>query len=124
MYSYNAVQCVETKLVPRYYYQYHEERLSACTLTIHGLLHLADGIQECGPVWTMWTFYMERFCGMLQRSLLSHVQPWSNLNKSLLHAIYLEQLGVHYNLQDELQHVSNRIDDGVENYSVVTVLVD
>lgn len=55
---------------------------------------------------------MERFCGMLQRSLRSRVQPWSNLNRSLLHAIYLEQLGVRYNLQDELRHVRDRIGDG------------
>ena len=62
---------------------------------------------------------MERFCSMLQRSLRSRVHPWSNLNKSLLHAVYLEQLGVRYNLQDELQHVGDRTDDGPIGYERV-----
>ncbi|KAG8220748.1 hypothetical protein J3R82DRAFT_2162 [Butyriboletus roseoflavus] len=35
-----------------------------------------------------------------------------NLNKLLLHAIYLEQLGVCYNLQDELQYISDQINNG------------
>ncbi|KAF8836319.1 hypothetical protein BDN67DRAFT_862971, partial [Paxillus ammoniavirescens] len=56
------------------------------------LLHVAEGIRHCGPIWTTWTFYMERFCGMLQHAIRSHARPWSNLNKSLLHMIYLEQL--------------------------------
>ncbi|KIK80130.1 hypothetical protein PAXRUDRAFT_36281 [Paxillus rubicundulus Ve08.2h10] len=33
-----------------YYYQYDEDLLSTCTLLIHGLLHVAAGIQFCGPV--------------------------------------------------------------------------
>ncbi|KIK94880.1 hypothetical protein PAXRUDRAFT_33269 [Paxillus rubicundulus Ve08.2h10] len=45
--------------VEKYYYQYRVERLPACTLTIHGLLHLGAGIKNCSPVWTTWTFYME-----------------------------------------------------------------
>ncbi|KIK73740.1 hypothetical protein PAXRUDRAFT_83079, partial [Paxillus rubicundulus Ve08.2h10] len=60
------------------------------------LLHLGVGIKNCGPVWTTWTFYMEHFCGMLQNSLQSQSRPWSNLNNSLLHMAYLEQLGVCY----------------------------
>ncbi|KIJ07979.1 hypothetical protein PAXINDRAFT_158259 [Paxillus involutus ATCC 200175] len=42
-----------------YYYQYDEARLPACTLPIHGLLHVAANIRFCGPVWTSWTFAME-----------------------------------------------------------------
>lgn len=45
---------------------------------------------------------MERFCATLQRSLQSRVQPWSNLNKSLLHMIYLEQLAARYDVSEEL----------------------
>ncbi|KAF9219637.1 hypothetical protein BS17DRAFT_760578 [Gyrodon lividus] len=98
----------------KYYYQYRVERLPACTLTIHGLLHLASAIRHCGPVWTTWTFYMERFCAMLQNSLKSRSQPWSNLNKSLLHVAYLEQLGVCYDLSDELAQLDDRMTDQLD----------
>ncbi|KAG1732993.1 hypothetical protein EDD22DRAFT_788134 [Suillus occidentalis] len=65
----------------RYYYQYTEDRLSTCTLPIHGLLHVASGIRYCGPVWTSWTFYMERYCGFLQAHLHSrrlHHKSWGH----------------------------------------------
>ena len=86
----------------RYYYQYDIEHLPACTLTIHSLLHVVQGIWNCGPVWTTWTFHMEQFCGMLQNSLHSWSHPWSNLNKVLLHCTYLEQLWMQYDLSEEL----------------------
>ncbi|KAF8833262.1 hypothetical protein BDN67DRAFT_917366 [Paxillus ammoniavirescens] len=103
----------------RYYYQYRVEHLPACTLTIHGLLHLGVGIKNCSPVWTTWTSYMERFCGMLQNSLQSRSRPWSNLNNSLLHMAYLEQLGVRYDLSDKLGQLDDQPDDGPIGYEQV-----
>ncbi|KAF8550334.1 hypothetical protein OG21DRAFT_1478565 [Imleria badia] len=82
--------------------QYKPECLSTCTLTIHGLLHIAQGIQNCGPIWMTWTFYMERFCHMLQRIRRSDARPWSNLDISLVHTVYLEQLAVCFDLSEEL----------------------
>ncbi|KAJ7349247.1 hypothetical protein DFH08DRAFT_139464 [Mycena albidolilacea] len=40
-----------------YYYQYREDHLSACPLTIHGLLHVPDDIRFCGPEWSTWTHW-------------------------------------------------------------------
>ncbi|TEB21275.1 hypothetical protein FA13DRAFT_1643122, partial [Coprinellus micaceus] len=59
----------------RYYYQYKEARLATCLLTVHGLLHIVDIIRNCGPSWTTWTFFMERFCRALKRALSSKFQP-------------------------------------------------
>ncbi|KAF9219917.1 hypothetical protein BS17DRAFT_362347 [Gyrodon lividus] len=53
---------------------------------------------------------------MLQKS---RSQQWSNLNKSLLHVAYLEQLGVRYDLSDELAQLDNRTDDGPIGYEQV-----
>ena len=92
------------------------ERLLTCTLTIHGLLHLAQGIRDCGPVWTTWTFSMERFCGMLQHNLHSRVHPWSNLNKNLLYSIYREQLAVLYDVAEELCQFDDHYDHGPIGY--------
>ncbi|KAF9223907.1 hypothetical protein BS17DRAFT_754034 [Gyrodon lividus] len=102
------------KKYEKYYYQYHIERMSACTLTVHGLLHLAQGIRDCSPVWTTWTFYMEHFCALLQNNLQYRSHPWSNLNKSVLHMhmAYLEQLTVRFNVSDELEQLDDQKDDG------------
>ena len=103
----------------RYYYRYQIERLPACTLTIHGLLHITEGIRYCAPVWTTWSFFMERYCGALQRSIRTRSQPWSNLNAMLLHSIELEQLSVHYDLGAELAFWNNREHDGPVGYEHV-----
>src|ERR1700722_3485310 len=84
----------------RYYYQYNEGRLSTCTLTIHGVLHVPKDIRKCGPVWTTWTFSMERFCGFLQAGLRSKTHPWSNLDKRVLHLAYISQLHMRYDLEE------------------------
>ncbi|KIK79589.1 hypothetical protein PAXRUDRAFT_834023 [Paxillus rubicundulus Ve08.2h10] len=55
---------------------------------------------------------MEHFCAMLQNNLRSHSHPWSNLNKSVLHMAYLEQLTVNFDLSDELEQPDDRKDDG------------
>ncbi|KAJ7200625.1 hypothetical protein GGX14DRAFT_168794, partial [Mycena pura] len=91
-----------------YYYQYCEARLSTCTLTIHGMLHIANDIRFCGPSWVTWTFYMERYCGFLKHGLSSKRFPWSNLNNRILNFAYLEQLRVRYDLSEELSMFEKR----------------
>ncbi|KAJ7166233.1 hypothetical protein C8R46DRAFT_1219984 [Mycena filopes] len=86
----------------KYYYQYSADRLSACPLIVHGLVHVPDDILFCGPLWCTWSYWMERYCGILQAALRSRSQPWANLNKIVLHHAYLEQLGARYDLAEEL----------------------
>ena len=59
---------------------------------------------------------MERYCGLLQRTLHSRSRPWSNMSKNLLYAIYREQLMVRYELQDELASSNKPEDDGPVGY--------
>ncbi|KAJ7763978.1 hypothetical protein DFH07DRAFT_867316 [Mycena maculata] len=65
----------------RFYYQYAEERLSACPL---------------------------RYCGFLKGALSSKTSPWANLNNIVLHRAYLEQLEALYDLTDELASPNQR----------------
>jgi hypothetical protein len=96
----------------RIYYQYNVERLAVCTLTIHGLLHVCDNIRFCGPVWTTWTFWMERYCAYLQTGLRSRRHPWANLNNRVLHKAYLEQIDLYYDLEDDLTITSKELQRG------------
>ena len=112
MYVSNASKLVLTHAYDRYYYQYHEDRLPTCVLTVHGLLHIAQDIRVCGPMWASWTFYLERFCGILQTGRRSRMYPWSNLNHQILHMAYLQTLAVRYDIDDELAVIGTHTDDG------------
>ncbi|KAF7372933.1 hypothetical protein MSAN_00500000 [Mycena sanguinolenta] len=112
----------------RYYYQYREDRLCACPLTIHGMFHVVPDIRFCGPSWTTWTFFMERYCGFLKHGLRSRSQPWANLNNRMLHYAYLEQIAVRYDLTDELAIFGQRTsglsehESAYENYPYAVLI--
>ena len=71
-------------------------------MTVHALLHIADGIDACGPVWAYWAFPMERYCGRLQRAIRSRRFPWSNLDEHVLATAQIKQVGLRYSLEHEL----------------------
>ncbi|KAJ7026055.1 hypothetical protein C8F04DRAFT_1298344, partial [Mycena alexandri] len=97
-----------------FYYQYSEDRLSACPLIVHGLVHVPDDLLFCGPLWSTWSFPIERYCGILQAALRSRSHPWANLNKIVLHRAYLEQLAARYDLDEELSGPTTRT-NGLSN---------
>ena len=82
----------------RFYYQYKPERLPCMTLTVHALLHVADTIETIGPVWTWWSFPIERQCGRLQRKIKSRKHPYANLDNYILQDAQLKQVKMIYNL--------------------------
>ena len=84
------------------YYQYSPSRLSACPLTIHALLHIVDGIEAAGPVWTYWAFPTERFCGRLLPEIRSRRHPFSNIDNFVVASAKLSQIKIVYNLDEEL----------------------
>ncbi|KAI0628285.1 hypothetical protein C8Q77DRAFT_1068240 [Trametes polyzona] len=85
-----------------YYYGYEAERLSACLLVVHGLLHVVDDVLNVGPAWATWTFYMERYCGTLKFALRSRQKPWSNLDKRVTNLAHAAHLSAKFDLRDEL----------------------
>lgn len=86
----------------RLYYQYKPERLSACPITIHALLHIADGIEDAGPVWTSWAFPTERFCGQLLPAIRSRRHPFSNIDNYIVASAQLSQIKIRFGLEEEL----------------------
>ncbi|KAI0749059.1 hypothetical protein C8Q74DRAFT_1320437 [Fomes fomentarius] len=86
----------------RWYYQYEPNRLSACPLTIHALLHIVDSILAAGLVWTSWAFPMERYCGALQPAIRSRHYPYASLNRYVLDSAHLTHIKLLYNLHDKL----------------------
>lgn len=75
----------------REYYQNDDQHLTACRISFHYLLHVADSIKYCGPSWTHWQFPMERMCGILQPLIKSRIKPYNNLANvlTLLQQFYM-----------------------------------
>jgi hypothetical protein len=70
--------------------------MSACPLTIHALLHIADGIEAAGPVWAYWAFPMERFCGRLQPCIKSRRFPFASIDGHVVATAQLSIIKVKY----------------------------
>jgi hypothetical protein len=86
----------------RLYYQYSPSHLSTCLLTICALLHVIDGMEAAGPVWTYWAFLTEQFCGRLLPKICSRRHSFSNINNSVVASAKLSQIKIVYNLDEEL----------------------
>jgi hypothetical protein len=71
-------------------------------VTIHALLHIADGIKANGPVWCYWAFPMERHCGALQPAIRSRRFPYASLDRYAVEDAQLTQIKVVYNVAEEL----------------------
>ncbi|KZV76002.1 hypothetical protein PENSPDRAFT_570438 [Peniophora sp. CONT] len=91
------------------YYQYNPDRVSACPLTIHALLHIADMILVAGPVWAYWAYAMERYCGIIRPDIRSKKHPYASLDRGVLETAQLTQIGLLYNAQDCLQILNRRL---------------
>jgi hypothetical protein len=90
-------------LYHRIFYQRDPERISTCPVTVHSLLHIADGIEAAGPVWTYWSFVMERYCGFLKRDgVRNRRAPYASLDNRVLHIAQLNTTKIRYGLVDTL----------------------
>jgi len=85
------------------YYQHNLARLATCNLNIHGLLHIADGIEAMGPVWCYWAYPMERFCGSLLRAVKSRRFPFTSIDKRVCDLAQIVQLKHQFGLEETLQ---------------------
>ena len=102
-----------TNLCCRIFYQHNAERISTCPVTIHSLLHIADGIEAAGPVSMYWSFVMERYCGFLKRDgVRSRRKPYASLNNRVLHVAQLNTTKIRYGLVDCLSLTGPANEDG------------
>lgn len=69
---------------------------------MHALLHIADGIEDAGPVWAYWAFPTERYCGRLQPVIRSRRYPFANIDNYVVAAAQLSQIKIRYNLDEQL----------------------
>ncbi|KAJ7114214.1 hypothetical protein C8R43DRAFT_903080 [Mycena crocata] len=92
----------------RLYYRYRPERISACTLPIHALLHIPANIRTMGPLWAYWNFPTERFCGSIVLAIQSRKHPFTSMAHRLRDIAQINQLKLIYGLADELDLSDSR----------------
>jgi hypothetical protein len=68
----------------RLYYQYKYDRLSVFKLTLHALLHVADDVLCCGPVWVAWSLLVKWYCRKITFCAKSKVVPYKTINQHVL----------------------------------------
>ncbi|KAI0043591.1 hypothetical protein FA95DRAFT_1546235 [Auriscalpium vulgare] len=90
------------------YYQHNPRRISTCLITIHALLHIADSIESCGPVWAYWAFPMERYCGLIRPAIKSRKHPYASLDRFIIECAQISQIRLVYNLNEALPSLHSR----------------
>ena len=73
------------------YSRYNGERSFLMRYVFHLVLHLADSVRSCGPLYGTSQFPMERFIGTLGPMIKSNSKPAENLTK---HLLLLEKLKI------------------------------
>ena len=101
------------------FYQYDEMRLSACPLTIHALLHIADGIDAAGPVWCYWSFAMERFCGAITRGNKNRANPYASLDRRVRDVAQLQMVKIKFGLLEtlSLRRPEGEVDEDADTFN-------
>lgn len=70
---------------------------------MHGLLHIADGIEAAGPVWATWAFVMERYCGFVKRrAVRSRAHPYASIDRRILEIAQMNVVSLKYGLRKKL----------------------
>ncbi|QRW14127.1 Transposase family Tnp2 protein [Ceratobasidium sp. AG-Ba] len=97
------------------YYQYALERLPACPLTIHALLHMAYYIRRTGPLWASWAFVMERFCQFILLAVKNRVRPYEMINNYVARSAQMKVISRTFDLPlVGRPRVQRRVVHGVE----------
>lgn len=78
------------------YYQGKDNRIQACSINHHWLLHIADCIANNGPGCVFWSYPLERFCGFVKKLCRSR----SNLSLSASNALLRNEQMNHLLLHD------------------------
>ena len=70
-------------------------------VSIHALLHIADGIESAGPVWCYWAFAMGHFCGAVGRHVKNRQNPYASLDRRVRDLAQLQTVKLKYGLMDK-----------------------
>ena len=91
---------------------------------MHGLLHIADGIEAAGPVWATWLSMMKWYCSYIKQSTVqSRKHPLASINNRILETTQLEMAKMKYGLVKTLSlNISKTIHETFGTLSTLSTL--
>ncbi|QRV91989.1 Transposase family tnp2 [Ceratobasidium sp. AG-Ba] len=79
-----------------YYYQYNYNRICVCKLTVHALLHVAEEVIRCGPIWVTWSYLTERYCREIIACARQRAVPSATVMKYVLQMAQLTSVSMRF----------------------------
>ncbi|QRV73327.1 Transposase family tnp2 [Ceratobasidium sp. AG-Ba] len=79
-----------------YYYQYNYDRVCVCKLTLHALLHVAEEVIRCGPIWVFWSYLTERYCREIIACARQRAVPFITVMKFVLQMSQLTSVSMRF----------------------------
>lgn len=91
----------------RLYYKLDYNRLAACRLVFHQLAHVAQTIRDFGPLPVTWSFVMERYVGVLGRSVRSNLHIARNMANNAFLMTQQRHISMKFDLTEDNKRRSN-----------------
>ncbi|KIM34175.1 hypothetical protein M408DRAFT_59842 [Serendipita vermifera MAFF 305830] len=92
------------------YYRYDMDRISACPLNVHAMIHIANDTRHAGPLSRIWEYVTERFMGQISRSIKSRRYPFAQLSENVKKREQMKLVIAKYGLENELIFGAERRD--------------
>jgi hypothetical protein len=89
-------------------YRFEMDRISACLLTVHALIHLHNDTLHAGPLSRIWEYVTERFMGKIAQSITSRQYPFSQLAKTVKKMEQVKMVVFKYGLEKKLYFAKER----------------
>ena len=86
------------------------DRISACPLTVHALIHLHNDTLHAGPLSRIWEYVTERFMGKIAQSVTSCQYPFSQLSKTVKKMEQVKMVAFRFGKEKELYFGRERRD--------------
>ncbi|KIM21216.1 hypothetical protein M408DRAFT_110138, partial [Serendipita vermifera MAFF 305830] len=92
------------------YYRYDMDRISACPLNVHAMIHISNDTRHAGPLSRIWEYVTERFMGQISRSIKSRRYPFAQLSETVKKREQMKLVIAKYGLENELIFGAERRD--------------
>ena len=86
------------------------DKISACPLIVHALIHLHNDTLHAGPTSWIWEYVTERFMGKIAWSVTSPQYPFSQLAKTVKKMEQVKMVAFNFGKEKELHFGKERQD--------------
>lgn len=86
------------------------DRILACPLNVHAMIHIANDTRHAGPLLCIWEYVTKRFMGQISRGIRSRRYPFAQLSENVKKREQMKLVIAKYGLENELAFRAERRD--------------